>query len=112
MGRLAEVRVNLGAGASAKSAAIPTAQERHPRLRIGEAETGAGLIGRIGWFRSDCGRRRRRGVDRPGIARGSALISSSVLCLNGEGMGRLAEVRVALGAGASAKSAAIKAAQE
>ena len=56
--------------------------------------------------------RRRRGVDSPGEGSGGALVAGSVLGLDREGVGSLAEGRVGHGTGAGAEGAAIELAEE
>src|ERR1019366_6824856 len=107
-------RASVGhrARAGTESAAIQLAQEGHPRLRVAEAEAGAGLVRRVSWLRGDRWCRRQRGVDRPGETVGAALVTSFVLRFDRERVTALAQARVSLAARAGTEGAAIQLAQE
>src|ERR1019366_2486480 len=105
---LAQARVSLAARAGTEGAAIQLAQEAHPRLCVGEAEAGAGLVRRVSRLRGDRWCRRQRGVDRPGETVGAALVTSFVLGFDRERVTALAQARVSLAARAGTEGATIQ----
>ena len=86
MAALAQGRVGRRTGAGGEGAAVELAEEADARLRIAEAEAGAGLVGGIGWCRSDGGDRRSRSVNGPGETGCGAQIAGRILGLDREGV--------------------------